>query len=213
MCMSSLSISPSPFPCFIRRLCCSRTVTSTPRARPHRLRRALPEPRSAGRSLATWPIPRTPQVMSPRSSTRPLLWTVTRRPLTIRTTIASVTSRKPHARTLDCSVFPQCLKPLFRTFLMVMLLFRENQESMPRETVARQREGAEREGSVISVTESMSKKSRRNSARSHSLRTYRGFYSDERDLRQHLERRAQQDIVGENSVQRKYTQLSTTWRF
>ena len=63
--------------------------------------------------------------MSPSSSTRPLLWTVTRRPSTIRTTIASLTSRKPHARTLDSSVFPQCLKPLFRTFLMVILLFRE----------------------------------------------------------------------------------------
>ena len=36
----------------------------------------------------------------------------------------ALTSRKPHARTLDCSVFPQCLKPLFRTFLIVMLLFR-----------------------------------------------------------------------------------------
>ena len=45
---------------------------------------------------------------------------LTRRPLTIRTTIASLTSRKPHARTLDCSVFPQCLKPLFRKFLMVI---------------------------------------------------------------------------------------------
>ena len=52
---------------------------------------------------------------SPQSSTRPLLQTVTRRPSTIRTTIASLTSRKPHARTLNCSVFPQCLKPLFRT--------------------------------------------------------------------------------------------------
>ena len=46
---------------------------------------------------------------------------LTRRPLTIRTTIASLTSRKPHARTLDCLVLPQCLKPLFRTFLMVIL--------------------------------------------------------------------------------------------
>ena len=28
------------------------------------------------------------------------------------------------AITLDCSVFPQCLKPLFRTFIMVTLLFK-----------------------------------------------------------------------------------------
>ena len=51
-------------------------------------------------------------------------------------------------------------------------LHRGSQESMPRETVATQRERGEREGSVISLTESMSKKSRRNSTRSHSLRTH-----------------------------------------
>ena len=79
----------------------------------------------ASRSLATWPSQMQTQVMSPRSSTRPLLQTATRRPSTVRTTIAPVTSRIPHARTLDCSVFPQCLKPLFRTFLMEILLFRE----------------------------------------------------------------------------------------
>ena len=72
---------------------------------------------------------------------------------------------------------------------------------MPRETVARQRE--EREGSVISVGESKSRKSRRNSTRSHSLQTHRDFFSDERDLREHLERRPQQAIPGDNSVLRK----------
>ena len=41
---------------------------------------------------------------------------------TIRTTI-SPTTRKPRTRTLDNSVFPQCLKPLFCTFLMMILLF------------------------------------------------------------------------------------------
>ena len=81
-------------------------------------------------------------------------------------------------------------------------LQRGSQESMPRETV-RQREKGEREGSVNSVTESMLKKSRRNNTRNHSHRTHRGFYSDERDLREHLERRAQQDFLGENPVQRK----------
>ena len=55
----------------------------------------------------------------------------------------------------------------------------------------------EREGSVISVAESMSRKSRRNSIRSHSLHTHRKFYSDDRDLRGHLERRAQQAVLGE----------------
>ena len=53
------------------------------------------------------------------------VWTVPRRLSTIRTTITSLTSRKSHARTLDCSVFPQHLKLLFRTFLMVSFLFRE----------------------------------------------------------------------------------------
>ena len=60
-----------------------------------------------------------------------------------------------------------------------------------------------REKERVSVTESMSKKSRRNSTRSHSHRTHRGFYSDERDLWEDLERRAQQDVLGENSAQRK----------
>ena len=50
----------------------------------------------------------------------------------------------------------------------------------------------------------MSRKSRRNSTRSHSHQTHREFNSDERDLREHLERRAQQAIHGENSVQRKF---------
>ena len=72
---------------------------------------------------------------------------------------------------------------------------------MDRETVARQRE--EREGSVISVAESMLKKTRRNSIRIHSLQTHREFYSDGRDLREDLDRRAQQAILGENSIQRK----------
>ena len=50
VCMSYLSVSPSPFSCFIRRLCCSRTVTSTPHSRLHHLRRTSPEPKSAGQA-------------------------------------------------------------------------------------------------------------------------------------------------------------------
>ena len=83
-------------------------------------------------------------------------------------------------------------------------LQRGSQESVLRDTVARQRERGEREGSVISVAESMSKKSRRKSTWSHSLQTHREFFSDERDLREHLERRAQQDFLGENSVRRNF---------
>ena len=66
VCMPYLSISLSPLSCFIFRLRCSRTVTSTPRSGLHRLRRAWPDPkarvkrtsaRAPGR-LANWPIPR-----------------------------------------------------------------------------------------------------------------------------------------------------------
>ena len=96
--------------------------SSSPRPKSARVKRTSAR---ASRSSATWLIPRTPQVMSPNSPTRPLLWTVTRRPSTTRTTITLVTSRNPHARTLDSSVFPQCVRPLFRTFLMVILLFRK----------------------------------------------------------------------------------------
>ena len=64
-------------------------------------------------------------------------------------------------------------------------------------------EREEREGSVISAAESLSKKSRLNSIGRHSLQTHRKFYSDERDLRKDLERRAQQAVLGENSSQRK----------
>ena len=76
-------------------------------------------------------------------------------------------------------------------------------ESQPRETVRGQREREEREGSVISVGESMSRKSRQNSTRSKSHQIQKELHSDERDLREHLERRAQQAILGENSVKRK----------
>ena len=78
----------------------------------------------------------------------------------------------------------------------------ESKDSMPRETVRRQRKRDEREGFVISVAESMSRKSRRNSIRSHSLQTHKEFCSDERHLRKHLGRRAQQTILDETSIQR-----------
>ena len=101
-------------------------------------------------------------------------------------------------------MFPQCLKTsVSHVFHGDFPLQNESQENMPRETVARQREREEREGSVISVAESMSGKSRRNSTGSNSLQTHIEFSSDERDPREHLERRAQQAILGEDSVQRK----------
>ena len=56
---------------------------------------------------------------------------------------------------------------------------------------------------MINVVKSMSKKSRRNSIGSHSLQTNREFYSDERDLREDSERKAQQAVIAEKSVQRQ----------
>ena len=87
---------------------------------------------------------------------------------------------------------------------MVILFLREKaKKACNWETVARQREREERESSVLNVAESMSRKSQRNSIRNHSLQTHKEFYSDDRDLRRHLERGAHQAILGENSVQRK----------
>ena len=78
----------------------------------------------AARSLAIWPSPPSTQVMSPKSSPISLLWTMTRYSLTIQTSMKSQTSRKIHTRTEDCSMFSQSLNPLFRTFLMMILLLK-----------------------------------------------------------------------------------------
>ena len=49
------------------------SMTSLPNVSRPKKARVVRTSARAPRSLATWPIPRTPQVMSPRSSTRPLL--------------------------------------------------------------------------------------------------------------------------------------------
>ena len=82
-------------------------------------------------------------------------------------------------------------------------LQKDSKERLIRETEGKQRMRRDRDGSVISVGESTSRRSRRNRTRSHSHQTHREFYSDERDLREHFERRAQHAIHGENSVQGK----------
>ena len=159
----TLSISPSPFSC-LTRLCCSCTLTSTSRS--VHLLAELSRPKSTGhahlrtrtRSLATWPSPPSTQAMSRTSSTRSLLWTMTRCSLAIQTSLKSLTSRKTHARTLDCTVISQCLNPLFRTFLM-MILFSSNRKQrkhasgnrlLDRER-ERERKTKERGGFAISV--------------------------------------------------------------
>ena len=72
----------------------------------------------------------------------------------------------------------------------------------------REREERQKSGSVFSVDESISRKTRRHSDDagikiSHSRLTQQEIFSDERDLRDHHERRLQQAIFGENSAQRK----------
>ena len=83
----------------------------------------------------------------------------------------------------------------------------ESKESMHRETDCwTERERERKEGKrrfCDQCCKPMTKKNRRNNIRGHSLQTLRKFYSDGRDLREHLERRAQQAVIGENSIQRK----------
>ena len=76
-------------------------------------------------------------------------------------------SRTTNEKTLVNSVFPQCLNPLFCTFLIGDFVLQR--ESKIGKTVARQREREEREGFAISVAKLMSMKSRRNRIRSHCL--------------------------------------------
>ena len=111
-------------------------------------------------------------------------------------------SRKPRTRTLAKSVFTQCLNPLCCTFLIGDFVPQsESKESMLSGTRCKTKRD-EREGCAISVAESMSKEGQRNGI-SVSLKRHRKSSSDDRDLRGHLEWRAQQAILGENSVQRK----------
>ena len=174
----------------------------------------------ASRCSATWPDQMQTQVMSPRSSTWSLPWIMTRCSSTIRSTI-SPTSRKPRTRTLNKLVFPQCLNPLFRSVLIMILLFRwKAKKACSRETVAGQREIEEWEGFVISAAESTSKERLTEqywesfssdspkillwrATENTVLKTHRKFFSDGWDLGEHLQRRAQQAVLGENSDQRR----------
>ena len=87
-------------------------IETTPDFEVHTFLPYLPVPKAQGmrisaraaRSLAIWPSPPSTQVMRPKSSTRSLLWTVTRCSFTIQTSMKSLTSRKTHTRTKDCSV-------------------------------------------------------------------------------------------------------------
>ena len=185
-------------------ICSFCTVTSRPTSPTHpstRSGRTFPAQkrgssalRTRTSSLATWPRPSSSQVMSPKSSTRSLPWMLTRRPSTIRT-IISLTSRRPQARTLDTVFWILC----FARFSLVILLFREKAKKACLGKQLQGREREEREGSVTSVAESVSRKSRRNSTRSHSLQTQSWWTRSPRTPRT----KSSKSFLGENSVQRK----------
>ena len=118
---------------------------------------------------------------SPRSSTRSLLWTITQCSLTIQTSMISLTSRKQYTRTLSHNVS--------HVSHYDFALQIESKESMHRETdcLTERKEGKRIFCDKCSKVDV--KENRRNSTRSHSLQTHREFYSDERDLREHLEKK------------------------
>ena len=199
-------------------VCCSLTVTSRPlptatspthsstpscRTFPTWKRRSSALRTRMG-SLTTWPSSLLPQVTSPRRSTRWLPWTMTWH-LTNdpdHDVFDFSKTRNRERWTIRCS-HSVCILCLARFSSVILFLREKAKKACDRETVARQREREEKEGSVISVAEWMSMQSPRNSVRSHSLQTHKEFYSDDRDLRGHLERRTQQAVLDENSVQRK----------
>ena len=109
---------------------------------------------------------------------------VGRRPSTIRT---SLTSRKSHERTLDCSVFPQCKKPLLRTFLTV-----KAKKACNREVVAREKE--KKEKVLWSVLQNRCQTKDFRNGISASLKSHRKSCCVGWDLREHLQRRARQAI-------------------
>ena len=124
---------------------------------------------------------------------------MTRRPSTIQTTTVSLTSQKTtHDNTGWFGVPPVCETSVSKISRGDPALHKESKESLARETEGKQRMREDRDGSVMSVGESTSRRSRRNSTRIHSHQTHREFCADERDLREHLERIAQQAINGES---------------
>ena len=132
--VSLLSISSSPFLCRTHLLLSPYDSLSLSRlSRPHVLavlnlswkRRAMRISARETRRLAVRPSPLSTQVVSPTSSTRSLLWTVTRCSLTMQTSMKSPDFLVKHTQehwTVRCS--HNVLNPQFRTFLMMILLFK-----------------------------------------------------------------------------------------
>ena len=164
---------------------------------------ALPE--RAARSLASWSIPRTPQVNVSKESDKVI---------SVDDDTTSINNPN-HNNISDFSKITrdnteqEGVPSMFETSVSHVSHgeFALQSGRSPRKHASGNRcwtEREEREGSVISVAESMSRESRRNSLRIHSFQTHKELYSDERDLRKVLERRAQQAVYGQNSAPRKF---------
>ena len=197
-----ISISPSPFSCFTLHPCSSLTVTSRPLSRLWRPRlpcRTVPDPKKRGSSAL--PHERRGVWLPGRSHAVHRLWAqrVRQDHFCGQWHDAHWRSRpqwnlwllEKHTRehrTVRCSqsVWSLCFARFSWWFCSSERKQRKHASGNRCKT-----EREEREGSVISVAESMSRKSRRNSMRSHSLQTHREFFSDQRDLREHLEWKTQ----------------------
>ena len=162
--MSHLSLPPSPFSCFIRRPCCSRTVTSTPRSRLHLPCRTVPDPKARVKRTSARADEEFGYLTDPTNSTGCELQRVRQDYFCRRRHDAYQRSEprlhlwllKNHTRehwTVRC--FHNVRSLCVDTFLMVSFLFKEeSKESMLRETVARHRETEKKEKVLWSVLQS-----------------------------------------------------------
>ena len=199
--------------CHISSSSCSRTVTSTSHSRLLLPCRAVPDPKArvqrnsarAAKTLATWPIPLTPQINESKESDKVI---------SVDDDTTSINNPN-HDNISDFSKITRDsteqkgVPSMFETpashvswWVCSSEWKKSKKAGIGKSLLDRERE--EREGSVISVAESMSRESRRNSLRIHSFQTHKELYSDERDLREVLERRAQQAVYGQNSAPRKF---------
>ena len=97
---------------------------------------------------------------------------MTRRPSTIQTTTVSLTSQKTtHDNTAWFDVPTMCETSVSQISRGDLALQKESEESLTRETEGKQRMRADRDGSVTSLGESMSRIGQRHIMRSHSFQT------------------------------------------
>ena len=210
-------ISPSPFSCFTRACsCCSLTVTSRPLPTSTTLptltsttscptfptwRRRWSALRPRTSCLDTWPSPSPPQVMSPKKFDKNT--SVDDDTTLIKDPDHNISdfSKTTNENTSQFGVHTLFESSVLHVSHGEFPLQGESKESM--QSGNRCLTEKKKEKVLRWVLQSWCLwKSRRNSIGSHSLTTHREFDSD-RDPRGHLQWRAQQAILGENSVRRK----------